>query len=154
MVRQARHKQAGFALLFSVLLASILLSIGLSIFNITLKELAISTNTRQSIHAFYAADSGREYMLYLDLKLGEASTFVVADPLAPPKTEWRPAEGDVLPVDSTNQPNGPTYRVEITKQRNSGTDCKVDQAICTSVISYGYDSDNDDRLERAIEQDY
>ena len=58
----------GFAMLFSVLISSLLVVIGLSIFNITLKELTISTSARESQIAFYAANSGMECALYWDLK--------------------------------------------------------------------------------------
>ncbi len=58
----------GFAMLFSVLISSLLVVIGLSIFNITLKELTISTSGRESQTAFYAANSGMECALYWDLK--------------------------------------------------------------------------------------
>jgi hypothetical protein len=57
-------------MLFAVLTASLLLTIGISIFNISLKELTISTNTRESQIAFFAADSARECALYWDIKKG------------------------------------------------------------------------------------
>lgn len=62
--------QTGFAMLFAVLTASLLLTIGISIFNITFKELLISTAARESQMAFYAADSARECALYWDMKEG------------------------------------------------------------------------------------
>lgn len=62
------RKESGFAMLFAVLTSSVLLSIGLSIFNLTLKELALSSSGRESQAAFYAADSGVECALYWDIK--------------------------------------------------------------------------------------
>lgn len=56
----------GFALLFAVLTSSVLLSIGASIFNLTLKELVLSSSGRESQFAFYAADTGVECALYWD----------------------------------------------------------------------------------------
>lgn len=56
----------GFAMLFSVLISSLLVVIGLSIFNLTLKELTISTAARESQAAFYAAHAGLECALYWD----------------------------------------------------------------------------------------
>lgn len=56
----------GFALLYAVLVSSILLSIGLAIFNITMKELLLSSLGRDSQFAFYAADTGIECALYWD----------------------------------------------------------------------------------------
>jgi len=60
----------GFAMLFAVLTASLLLTIGISIFNISFKELLISTNARESQIAFYAADSARECAVYWTIKKG------------------------------------------------------------------------------------
>lgn len=60
--------EKGFAMLFSVLVSSLLVAIGLSIFNITLKELTISTAGRESQIAFYAANSGMECALYWQFK--------------------------------------------------------------------------------------
>ena len=62
------QKQAGFAMLFAVLVSSVLLSIGLSIFNLTVKELVLSSSGRESQFSFYAADTGVECALYWDFK--------------------------------------------------------------------------------------
>jgi len=61
-------KRSGFALLFAVFTASILMLIGVSIFSVSLRELAISQSAKDSQLAFYAADSARECALYWDIK--------------------------------------------------------------------------------------
>lgn len=58
----------GFTLLLSVLIASLILTIGLSILNIAFKELTLSSSARESVIAFYAADSGAECALYWDIQ--------------------------------------------------------------------------------------
>ena len=45
-----------------------LLAIGVSIFNLTVKELALSASGRESQFSFYAADTGAECALYWDFK--------------------------------------------------------------------------------------
>jgi len=70
--------QAGFALLFAVLAASLLLSIGLSIFNLTVKELTLSSYSNQSQFSFYAADSGADCALYWDIKGNNGATFATS----------------------------------------------------------------------------
>lgn len=62
--------KAGFAILFSVLMASFLITLGISIFSISLKEIMITTSTRDSQIAYYIADSARECALYWDVKRG------------------------------------------------------------------------------------
>ncbi len=61
---------AGFAMLFAVLASSLLVSIGISIFNISLKQLMIATSERDSQTAYYASDSAQECALYWDIKVG------------------------------------------------------------------------------------
>ncbi|MFC1720714.1 hypothetical protein ACFL0K_00440 [Patescibacteria group bacterium] len=58
----------GFVLPFAVLISGILLSIGLGIFSITIKELTISSSGRESQFAFYAADTGGECALFWDIR--------------------------------------------------------------------------------------
>ncbi|MEK7607726.1 MAG: hypothetical protein AAB484_02285 [Patescibacteria group bacterium] len=62
------ESQNGFAMLFAVLVSSVLLSVGLSIFNLTVKELILSSSGRESQFSFYAADTGAECALYWDFK--------------------------------------------------------------------------------------
>jgi Tfp pilus assembly protein PilX len=136
-----RNNKKGFALLFSVLIASLLLTIGLSIFSITLKELAISTSARQSIYAFYAADSGREYALHEDVKLGNVDF----------DTQSGNSSEDFLGQSVvSSDSNGPYYDVTITKTWGD----VGETMISTTIVSRGYDSVFDDRVERAIQQTY
>jgi len=65
-----RQAQAGFILSFAVLLSSIILSVGLAVFNILSKELLISSVGRESQFSFYAADTGGECALFWDTKQG------------------------------------------------------------------------------------
>lgn len=60
----------GFAVLFSIMLASFLITLGISIFSISLKETMITTSVRDSQIAYYIADSARECALYWDVKMG------------------------------------------------------------------------------------
>ncbi len=71
-------KSRGFALLFAVLAASLLLSIGLSIFTITVKEITLSSYSTNSQFSFYAADSGAECGLYWDIKGNSGITFATS----------------------------------------------------------------------------
>ncbi len=66
--------KAGFAVLFSVLFASFLVTLGISIFTISLKEIQITTSIRDSQTAYYIADSARECALYWDIKQGAFPT--------------------------------------------------------------------------------
>jgi len=64
----------GFILAFSVLISGLVLTMGLGIFNIALKELILSSASRDSQLAFYAADTGTECALYWDIKKSSFAT--------------------------------------------------------------------------------
>src|SRR3989344_7693850 len=60
-------RRGGYALMLSIVVSSIVLSIGISLLNIVQKELILSATGRDSQFAFYAADAGLECVLYWDL---------------------------------------------------------------------------------------
>ncbi len=59
------QQKRGFTILLAMLITSIMTSISIAIFSIAQKELKLSSITRDSQFAFYAADSGAECALYL-----------------------------------------------------------------------------------------
>jgi len=59
MVHKQAHKE-GFALLLAIVIASILLSIGLTLLTTTVKQLTLSSTARESEIAFHAASAGIE----------------------------------------------------------------------------------------------
>ncbi len=66
--------QQGFILLFASLIASVLLTIGIGISTIVLKELRLSSIGRESQIAFFAADTGIECALYWN-EIGHGDVF-------------------------------------------------------------------------------
>lgn len=66
--KKTGEKKGGFALLYSVLVTSILITIGLSMADIATREIVLSSSGLGSQIAFYAADSGVECALYWDIK--------------------------------------------------------------------------------------
>jgi hypothetical protein len=78
-MKKTPHNQ-GFTILLAALVASLVLSLGISVFSIAQKQLILSSLSRTSQYAFYAADAGAECALYWDLRhtaFGSSST----DPL-------------------------------------------------------------------------
>lgn len=104
-------QQKGFTLFYAVLTASLLLAIGIAIFNITFKELILSSGARESANAFYAADTGLECALYWDLKhdaLSSPAFGFYGDSLANSLVGyWRfeDGSGSAVAVDSSGQGN-------------------------------------------------
>ena len=75
-LKNYNKSSAGFTALYAILVASLALSLGLAVANIALKESLLSSTTRESQFAFYAANSGIECARYWD-GLG---SFVDIDP--------------------------------------------------------------------------
>ncbi len=62
------NNKKGFTILYAMLVSSLLLSIGLGIYGILIKDLILSSAASNSQIAIFAADSGLECALYWDLK--------------------------------------------------------------------------------------
>ena len=63
---QRSTSRRGFTLLIAVLVSGILLAIGLAIYNIVSKQVILSSAGRESVFAFFAADTGVECALMWD----------------------------------------------------------------------------------------
>ncbi len=74
------QSQRGFTMLIGVLVSSVLLSIALVIFNISLKQITLATVGKNSQIALFAADSGLECALYWDLSSDDGGQFDPANP--------------------------------------------------------------------------
>lgn len=68
----------GYTLLFAVIVSSIVLSVGISILNISRKEFKLAVASRDSVSAFYAADTGFECALNQDNYFATSSTAGIA----------------------------------------------------------------------------
>lgn len=149
-------KKNGFAILYSVLIASILLAIGLAILNITIKELLFSSLGRESQFAFYASDTGVECALYWDFK---ANAFATSSPLE--NIDCGGGNRDVT-VDDSESGSGLYKRIF---QINFAPEpyctivsvSKFESPVGTVIESRGYntcDTSNSRRVERAIRVTY
>jgi len=168
----------GFAMLFSVLLSSLLISIGLSIFNISLKEVDVSSSARDSQIAYYAADSARECAVYWDIKKGAFPACV--DGLGSSCNQYNIEIGASDPINvkcggnnieifnhgelgirteasmddfflySTTSPKEPRADISIVKTYNS-----EEQAVETNIETRGHNTGiKGRRIERGIDFNY
>lgn len=67
-MQRGKSANRGFTLLMAALVASVVLSIGVAIFNIVRKEVQLSSMGRDSQFAFYGADSAADCALYWDVR--------------------------------------------------------------------------------------
>jgi len=171
-----RKGQKGFTLLLAALVASIVLALGTSIFQIAQKEFALSAMGRDSQFAFYAADTGAECALYWDIRyryFGTSTPLVAPAPFCdeqsliaagntditgrpPPKG---PSEDDSVlypyTMSFTIMPNGRCATVTIEKSLGQNSN-----APRTLVRSNGFSTDCDSvatsprALQRSVELHY
>lgn len=108
IIKHKKTSSRGFTLLLAALAASIALTLGTSIFNISTKQVKLSGIGRDSHIAFYAADTAAECALYWDMRFGYFGT---STPPNPPATyvcdgqqiidTGRPAPGNPSPYPYT-----------------------------------------------------
>lgn len=67
------YQPRGFTLLISIILTSVLVSIGIALIDLAYKQIVLASTARQSEVAFYAADTALECALYWDQKQGAFS---------------------------------------------------------------------------------
>ena len=118
------HSSRGFTLLLAALVSSIVLALGVSIFEISQKQVTLSSLGRDSQFAFYAADTGAECALYWDVRY---NYFATSTPPVSPTcdnralsvavTSGNPAVAPYYPYTMSFQftPNGYCTMVSVTK---------------------------------------
>lgn len=98
----------GFTLLFAVLVSIMVLAVGTSIINISLKQVILSSSGRESQFAFYAANTGMECALYWDLNGVAVDDNGNAKYFFPPPGQQGRTDRDELDCAGTNLYTGET----------------------------------------------
>lgn len=154
------HKEPrGFTLLIAVVLTSVLLSVGLALLDIALKQVTLSSTARQSQYAFYAADSAMECALYWDQ---QQNAFSYATPLS----TIRCAATDIALSSSVSGnvrtttfsipcPGGASATVTVYKTQGSATCNSGTAQSCLYASGYNVCSATDPkRIERGLKVFY
>ena len=167
-INKKYHKEnSGFALLFSVVLSSILLAVALGVSNIAYRESFFSTSAKESNEAFYAADTAAECVIYYD-------NFDPANPsvLTSITTTSTYCNNNVFNIISGGTPDtgfDVAFSFNIAKLGSSGNACaniKVSKTFDnakTRITSVGYNNGGDvldkcipttNAVQRVIEINY
>jgi Tfp pilus assembly protein PilX len=93
--KKIKENKRGFTLLFAILVAVMVLAVGTSIINISLKQVILSGSGRESQFAFYAANTGMECALFWDLNGTKLNAAGQAEYVFPP-----PGAEDLLRTDT------------------------------------------------------
>jgi hypothetical protein len=141
--------EKGYTLLFSVLVSSLTLAIGISILNIAKKEFLIATSTRDSTAALYAADSGLECALFGESGLMNGARRNAFD-TGIDRTQYLGCNVAISPITRSvqNPDDGTGTFVFHAKFATEGTACAVvtvsktllNNRIKTTIVSRGYNT--------------
>ncbi|MEK7113292.1 MAG: pilus assembly PilX N-terminal domain-containing protein [Patescibacteria group bacterium] len=156
-----KEKNKGFVLLYSMMLSAVLLTITLSVLNISLREIKFSTSGKETNDAFFAADTGAECALYYDRP--DIDRFV--PPTNDPNVPLNCSRDIPLSNGSNNLWN---YSFQITDLGSDGNGCAKVQVlkdrngplIKTTITSKGYNNGgsscifDDFSVERLIKLTY
>jgi len=158
-----KHKK-GYLLLFAVVISSIVLAIGLGIFNIVNKALILASAGRSSQIAFYASDSGIECALFWDLKhVGLSTTvFATSTASAPPTSGVMCNNEDIASTWTISGKTESTAKTTFNLNLSNGTCAtvvvsKTESGGRTKIESSGFNTCgflNPRRIERAIRVNY
>ena len=149
------QKNKGFALLFAIMLSSIILAISIGVANIALKEVNFSTSAKDTNDAFFATDTGIECALMYDKSnptnnacLGSSAINCAGVTIFPSgfSPNWN------FIISGLGSSNQSCASVDVSKDLVNHT---------TSIISKGYDtgntlcnSSNANRIERELRVNY
>lgn len=118
-IQTQESSERGFTVLLAALVASLVLTIGISIFNVAQKQVILSSLGRNSQYAFYAADTAAECALYWDIRYAYFATTtpsgVTPSCNGTPLTINAPTSDPVYTMSFEFEPNGYCARVDVTK---------------------------------------
>lgn len=156
-IKKIKNNKKGIALLFSIMLSAIFLTIALGVLNISVKELNFSSSAKDASNAFFAADSGVECALYND-KTGSTTFTVAGGTIDCFGTSYTLSPSFGFNITRLGSNNSSCAKVNVSKTFDSNTPPNV---ISTIITSKGYnlgDSDctssNINRVERVLEVNY
>lgn len=75
------NNQSGFALLMTLIVVSVIISIGLSVLDLAIKQVELASNSKDSEIAFHAANAGMECAQYW--RRAASSTMEAGNPITP-----------------------------------------------------------------------
>lgn len=139
-------KESGFALLMTLIVVGVVLSVGMSILDLSIKQVKLSTNAKESEISFHAANAGMECARYwrkesaTEMETGQAISPSCFEKLSPDVNTFSaiPA-GNVSDPTSVKIGNGDVYlyHYEFTWGVASGIRCTMVDTMVASSSSLG-----------------
>lgn len=144
----------GFVILMVILLLSVILVVGLGVFDIIVREILISNIGRESQKAFYAADAGAECVQYWEKQGGKfipGSAYLID---CNGNSIVGQMSGDLASPENSNNYNIP-IKVNFTNGACASVTLLInssDPSIDTVITSRGYNVGCDDASSKKVER--
>lgn len=113
------RQQEGFALLITLIVVGVVLSVGLTILDLSIKQVKLSTNARESEVSFHAANAGAECARYW--RRTESANIIAGQQIA--VDCFGEASINVNPSTPAVTGNGNTYQYEYSFTWGGGSRC-------------------------------
>lgn len=164
MLEEKKGKREGFVIIVALIISVIVLTVGIGIISITLKDYLFSGIVSESHKAFYAADTGLDCAFYYDLRNGFSTEppFPTPPPATGPDTfpqTFTPVAincggQSITPTISCNNGTGTTrYCQVLFDTLSSGSDALCFKVSVTYNLNHqGTAADLDDDREGVIFQ--
>ena len=171
IVKNIKNNKSGIALIFSMLISSIILAIALGVISVAIKEINFNTSAKNTNEAFFAADTGIECALYNDRSSGTTPFSDSGESVncllngshrklwgGPTPVPW------IFVVDGLGSSSQACVRVMVSRHFDDAND--PTKITSTTILSKGYNIgiDNDsslcysptgtNRVERVLEVNY
>jgi Tfp pilus assembly protein PilX len=135
MVYHNVKNQGGFALLMSLVVVTVVISVGVSVLDLSTKQIRLSTNAKDSEVAFHAANAGMECARYIrrtrasDMELGNAISPTCFGVSASPNTQTE--------ITSGVSGNGKVFKYDYSFSWSSDTRCSQITTLIASSTPLG-----------------
>jgi Tfp pilus assembly protein PilX len=127
------ENKTGFALLMTLIVVSVLISIGLTVLDLSIKQVRLSTNARESEIAFHAANAGMECARYW--RRAASTTMEVGGAITPACFSGTLTTNSRSTVSS--DANGDVFRYSYAITWASGNHCSQVTALVASTTPAG-----------------
>lgn len=122
-----QNTNSGFALLITIIVVTVLISIGLAVVELTLKQVRLSTNAKESESAFHAANAGMECGRYI--RRIASTTMEAGSTISPNCFSATPASNSRSTVLSTTDGNIYLYSYSFTWTASAKPRCSTIQTL-------------------------
>jgi hypothetical protein len=163
-----QETKKGAVLLIAILMASVMLTVGLGVYQRTYKEIYLASFWKQVQIAFLAADTGFECALYRDLHPPVASVYFATSSASSVTNTFSCAGGTVtVPPASFDETSSIIYKYATSTISNPSPNAFLVKIVkttnitvgttTTKIISHGYNDSNTSnprRVERGLKIEY